>query len=162
MKITAKLSKIDSTILADYILKHYGPMSHLKLQKLLFYCDAYHLAYFDQEIITDKFEAWVHGPVSRNVYNGLKDKSILYSDLSFSDNGTNPDDEIKKLTTDQQTMLKDVLDVLSTWSGPQLEAATHHESPWIEAREGFAEGSRCTVHISKKTTLEFYKREING
>lgn len=38
---------IDSIILSDYILKHYGPMSHLKLQRLLFYCDAYHLAYFD-------------------------------------------------------------------------------------------------------------------
>lgn len=43
------METIDSIILSDYILKHYGPMSHLKLQRLLFYCDAYHLACFDKE-----------------------------------------------------------------------------------------------------------------
>lgn len=162
MEITAKLSKIDSTILADYILKNYGPMSHLKLQKLLFYCDAYHMAYFGEELVTDEFEAWVHGPVSRAVYDSLKDKSILYSDLSFIDHGVNPDDEIKKLTSDQQTMLNDVLGELSTWTGTQLEATTHRESPWIEARRGYGDGAKCSVHISKTTTLEFYKKEING
>lgn len=47
--IPKNMGTIDSIILSDYILKHYGPMSHLKLQKLLFYCDAYHLAYFDKE-----------------------------------------------------------------------------------------------------------------
>lgn len=46
------LQKIDSIDLANYILYKYGSMSHLKLQKLLFYCDAYHLAYFDEELIT--------------------------------------------------------------------------------------------------------------
>ncbi|MFG5858486.1 DUF4065 domain-containing protein [Dysgonomonas sp. Shenzhen-Wh21] len=162
MEITATLSKIDSSILADYILKNYGPMSHLKLQKLLFYCDAYHMAYFGEELVTDEFEAWAHGPVSRTIYNSLKDKSILYSDLSYSDKGINPDDEIKKLTSDQQIMLKEILGELSSWTGPQLEASTHREYPWIEARKGYGEGAKCSVSISKKTTLEFYKREING
>lgn len=162
MKITATLSKIDSTMLADYILKNYGPMSHLKLQKLLFYCDAYHMAYFGEELITDEFEAWVHGPVSRIIYNSLKDKSILYSDLSYSKNDINPDDEIKKLTFDQQTIISDVLRELSTWTGMQLEAATHREYPWIEARKGYGEAAKCSVRISKKTTLEFYKKEINA
>lgn len=78
------METIDSIILSDYILKHYGPMSHLKLQRLLFYCDAYHLAYFDKELITDKFEAWVHGPVSRKVYGSLKDKYMLYEELTYS------------------------------------------------------------------------------
>ncbi|MDR1881915.1 MAG: DUF4065 domain-containing protein [Prevotella sp.] len=162
MEITAKLSKIDSTTLADYILKNHGPMSHLKLQKLLFYCDAYHMAYFGKELITDEFEAWAHGPVSRAIYNSLKDKSVLYSDLSFSDKGMNPDEGIKKLTSDQQTMLNEVLGELSTWTGAQLEAATHREYPWIEARKGYGEGDKCSVPISKETTLKFYKKEING
>ena len=162
MEITATLSKIDSSILADYILKNYGPMSHLKLQKLLFYCDAYHMAYFGEELITDQFEAWTHGPVSRNIYNSLKDKSILYSDLSYNDRGLNPDDEIKKLTSDQRIMLDEILGELSSWSGAQLEASTHREYPWIEARKGYVEGAKCSIPISKKTTLEFYKKEING
>ena len=69
---TKEYKAIDSIVLSNYILKHYGPMSHLKLQKLLFYCDAYCLAYFGQELITDQFEAWVHGPVSRKVCQRMR------------------------------------------------------------------------------------------
>ena len=160
---TAKgLQKIDSIILSDYILKHYGPMSHLKLQKLLFYCDAYHLAYFGSELVTDEFEAWVHGPVSRKVFSSLKDCSILYSDLSYEDKGIDVDKEVDKLTSDQKTILKDILDVLSTWSGFQLEAATHKEKPWKEARVGCSPADSCSVKISKSTMLEYYKSELNG
>lgn len=53
MEATKHLGKIDSIVLSNYILKHYGDMSHLKLQKLLFYCDAYCLAYFGEELVTD-------------------------------------------------------------------------------------------------------------
>ena len=78
---TKSLQTIDILVLSEYIIKHYGPMSHLKLQKLLFYCDAYHLAYFEQELVNDEFEAWVHGPVCRKVYDSFKDKSILTSSI---------------------------------------------------------------------------------
>ena len=106
MKMHKSLQKIDSVVFSDYILKHYGPMSHLKLQKLIFYCDAYCLAYFDKELVTDQFEAWVHGPVSRKVYNSLKDKSILYSDLIYSKKeGEDVDVEFGKLTQDQQDLI---------------------------------------------------------
>ena len=135
MKMHKSLQKIDSVVFSDYILKHYGPMSHLKLQKLIFYCDAYCLAYFDKELVTDQFEAWVHGPVSRKVYNSLKDKSILYSDLIYSKKeGEDVDVEFGKLTQDQQDLILSVLGDLSKWTGIELEAATHKEKPWLEAR----------------------------
>ena len=128
MKMHKSLQKIDSVVFSDYILKHYGPMSHLKLQKLIFYCDAYCLAYFDKELVTDQFEAWVHGPVSRKVYNSLKDKSILYSDLIYSKKeGEDVDVEFGKLTQDQQDLILSVLGDLSKWTGIELEAATHKE-----------------------------------
>lgn len=157
------LQKIDSVVLSDYILKHYGPMSHLKLQKLIFYCDAYCLAYFGKELVVDQFEAWVHGPVSRKVYNSLKDKSILYSDLAYSaKDGIDVDGEFGKLTQDQQGLISAVLKDLSTWTGVELEAATHHEKPWQEARNGYSEADKCSELISKETTRSFYKSEMNG
>lgn len=157
-----EITTIDSCILADYILKHYGPMSHLKLQKLLFYCDAYSLAYFDKELITDEFEAWIHGPVSRKVFDNLKDKSILYSDLKFIPSGIDVDEEFDKLTSDQKDLLKEILSQLSSWSGIELESATHHETPWLEARKGLSSADKCNVHISKETTKEYYKNEMYG
>ena len=163
MKMHKSLQKIDSVVFSDYILKHYGPMSHLKLQKLIFYCDAYCLAYFDKELVTDQFEAWVHGPVSRKVYNSLKDKSILYSDLIYSKKeGEDVDVEFGKLTQDQQDLILSVLGDLSKWTGIELEAATHKEKPRLEARKGYSEADKCNELISKDTTRLFYKTEING
>jgi len=159
MEATKHLGKIDSIVLSNYILKHYGDMSHLKLQKLLFYCDAYNLAYFGEELITDKFEAWVHGPVSRKVYDSLKDKSILYSDVTYSNIGIDVDAKFQDLTSEQQEVLKNVLNELTKWSGPELENATHHETPWITARSGLGEATICHNHISKSLTREFYAKE---
>lgn len=153
-----KTGKIDSIVLANYILKHYGPMSHLKLQKLLFYCDAYCLAYFGQELISDKFEAWVHGPVSRKVFNELKGASLLYADMYYSQiPGIDEDAIFNLLPIDVKDLLTDVLGSLSQWSGIELERATHRERPWIEAREGYAEADKCHNEISKATTLSFYR-----
>ena len=121
MEATKHLGKIDSIVLSNYILKHYGDMSHLKLQKLLFYCDAYCLAYFGEELVTDQFEAWVHGPVSRKVYDSLKDKSILYSDVAYSDTGVDVDAEFETLSSNQKELITKVLVDLSTWKGMELE-----------------------------------------
>lgn len=161
MEINKQLCTIDSLVLSDYILKHYGPMSHLKLQKLLFYCDAYNLAYFGQELVSDKFEAWVHGPVSRKVYSSLKDKSILYSDLRYSYNGVDVDHAFENLPSSQKELVTSILDTLSMWTGMELEIATHKEKPWLEARRGYSEADKCNVEISKETTMLFYRQEQN-
>jgi len=162
MEQIKELGKTEALTLANFILKHYGPMSHLKLQKLLYYCEAYHLAYFNRSIIDEEFQAWIHGPVCRRVYDEMKAESILYSDIAF-DNNSNPDYEIEtNLTSDQKQLLKDVLEILSTWTGFELETSTHKEAPWINARRGFGPADRCDTNISKEEMKEFYKNELNG
>lgn len=151
---------IDSVVLANYILKHYGPMSHLKLQKLLFYCDAYCLAFFGNELISDKFEAWVHGPVCRKVYNEMKGASVLYTDMYYSPiDGIDEDAAFNALPTDVKDLVGDVLGSLGEWSGIELERATHREEPWLEARKGCSDGDKCHVEISKDTTMYYYRKQ---
>lgn len=160
MIATTKTEKIDSVVLANYILKHHGPMSHLKLQKLLFYCDAYCLAFFGEELVSDKFEAWVHGPVCRRVYNQMKGASVLYTDMSYSPlQGIDEDAVFNQLPIDIKDLITDVLDNLTQWTGIELERATHRELPWIEARDGFGEADKCHVEISKDTTRNFYRTQ---
>lgn len=160
MIATTKTGKIDSVVLANYILKHHGPMSHLKLQKLLFYCDAYCLAFFGEELVSDKFEAWVHGPVCRRVYNQMKGASVLYTDMSYSPlQGIDEDAVFDQLPFDVKDLITDVLGNLTQWSGIELERATHRELPWIEARTGYGEADKCHVEISKDTTRNFYRTQ---
>lgn len=159
MKVERSLKKIDSIVLSNYILNHYGPMSHLKLQKLLYYCDAYHLAYFDEELIEDKFEAWVHGPVSRKVFATLRDRSLLYSDISYDGKGEE-DIIFKSLSTEQQELIISVLEMLKSWTGLELEKATHDELPWLRARAGYDAASPCHVEISKEDMRTYYKKDL--
>lgn len=155
-----KKGQIDSIVLANYILKHYGPMSHLKLQKLLFYCDAYCLAFFDKELIFDKFEAWVHGPVCRRLYDEMKGASVLYTDVKYTPmDGIDEDAEFDRLPSDVKDLLKEVLGSLNEWTAYQLEISTHNELPWKEARLGYSEAEKCHVEISKDTTRTFYRAQ---
>ena len=162
MNTIKEIGKVDAQLLADYILQEYSPISHLKLQKLLFYCEAYHLAYFESELLNQQFEAWVHGPVCRDVFNNLKDKSLIYADISF-DNCYNPKHKLEGLlTTNQMEVVNDVLEELSEWTALELENATHSETPWINARKGHAASERCVAQISKDEMRSFYQQELNG
>jgi len=140
-------------------------MSHLKLQKLLYYVQAMHLAYFDQPLIEDDFEAWVHGPVSRKVFSSIKDQSVLYDEVQYINDGTEPfPDTILKqgLTTEQVELVDEVLSEFGNLSSLQLEALTHSESPWITARVGYAAADRCNVIIPKELMRNYYKQQVYG
>jgi len=163
MEIQKEVQEISALQLSDYILKNHGPMSHLKLQKLLYYSDAYHLAFFSRQLVQESFQAWVHGPVCVEVYHALKGSSVLYSDVAFNQEhaGYDPIEYITNtLTTKQKELTDDVLGTLSKWKDSELEAATHREKPWLEARAGKSPSEYHDGVISKVTMMEFYKTEI--
>ena len=47
-------------------------MSNLKLQKMLYYEQGFHLAYFDTPLFKDEIEAWMYGPVIPAVYEHFR------------------------------------------------------------------------------------------
>lgn len=160
-----QLGLIDSVLLAEYILMRLGRMSHLKLQKLIYYIQAYHLAYFERPIVEDSFEAWVHGPVSRKLFSTLRDQSLLHSEIGYEpvDGTTAPDEQVKALVTDEQfDLLNEVLGEFGTWTGPQLENLTHSEDPWIAARKGYSQADRCEVQIDPAIMMAYYKTQLYG
>jgi uncharacterized phage-associated protein len=163
--VSKNIGMIDSSRLAEYILKTCGPMSHLKLQKLIFYIQAYHLAYTNSPIIEDDFEAWVHGPVSRKLYNEIKDYSVLYSEIRFEQNDNEPMPEkvlADSLTEEQMNLINDVLNGCGNLSDLELENMTHSEQPWITARKGYGTGDKCNVVITKDSIKEFYRTQLYG
>jgi uncharacterized phage-associated protein len=95
------------------------------------------------------------------LYKALKDKSVLYSDLEF-DGSYDPDPIINEnLTSSQIEIMEQVLTELSTWKDYELEAATHREAPWVEARAGIPASQKHSGIISKITTTDFYRGELN-
>lgn len=158
-----ELAKIDSIELSRYILAKWGSMPHLKLQKLVFYVEAFHLAYFEQPLIEDQFEAWMHGPVSPKVWRQFKD----YDSPLLNTVAVKPQEAEEaisavesKITAEQKDLIADVMGEFGDKSAYHLECLTHSESPWIEARGATAPEERCSAPISKDSMKSYYRTLI--
>jgi uncharacterized phage-associated protein len=157
--------KIDSIELAKFILAKLGGMPHLKLQKLVYYVEAWHLAIFEESIIDDRFKAWMHGPVSTKVWHAFKDESSpLMKDISISRKaaGTIISKVDKSLNREQLSLIDNVLEEYGELSGYDLEGLTHHEAPWREARRGIPDDESSTNEISKGIMRGFYRERLYG
>lgn len=152
----------------DYIIikikgegKHVS-LTNLKLQKLLYYTQAWHLAFEGKPLFDGKFEAWVHGPVNRTIFNRFKDTKMLYSQIERQD--VENQDALTKdvISLEQQTHIESVLDEYAQFTGAQLEYMTHTEDPWLEARGSLNPAAACSKIISEKTMENYYKARLDG
>jgi uncharacterized phage-associated protein len=148
---------IDSIKLCDIVLRKTGPMNQLKLQKLVYYIQAFHLVFYDGEpIIEDEFQAWVHGPVSRKIWDHYRDQSYIYSDIPRPKGKM----DVCGLSTEQVSLIDEVLKNYSPFTSYQLEMLTHSELPWIEARGECRSDERCENVISRRTMRKFYRNIV--
>ena len=54
---------------AEHVLKRLGSSSTMKLQKIVYYSQAYHLVRYGQPLFSERIEAWRNGPVVRDLYD---------------------------------------------------------------------------------------------
>jgi uncharacterized phage-associated protein len=152
----------DINDVSDYIIVKTSeagvPMNLLKLQKLLYYCEAWHQAFYDQPLTGELFQAWVHGPVNRSVYDRYKDSKVLYSDVAVSDISTSFVPET--LSEKERAHVDSVLEAYGKFSGTELEQMTHREIPWVQARGNRRSSERCEETIDPKLMGSYYWARI--
>jgi len=153
----------DINQICDYIISRLKsdenvPLSNIKLQKLLYYVQAWHIAIKNTTLFDGKFEAWVHGPVNRDVYTRFNSSKYLYSEITQDD--IIDKDVSSKLNKDEIKHINLVLDSYAKFSGIQLEEMSHNEMPWIDAREGYQPNERCTVEINEITLGAFFRARL--
>lgn len=125
-------------------------MPHKKLQKLCYYTYAWFLTFNKERLFAGPFEAWIHGPVHPELYQAYKDYGWKPIDQVSSDSIVSVDDK----TYD---FVKIIYNAYGHLSGDQLEAVTHDEEPWIEARNGIPEYEPSQNAINDDTIIRFYK-----
>jgi uncharacterized phage-associated protein len=54
--------------IAEYILEQLGEITTMKLHKLLYYCQAWHLVWDEEPLFEARIEAWANGPVAPEIY----------------------------------------------------------------------------------------------
>jgi uncharacterized phage-associated protein len=135
-------------------------MNLLKLQKLLYYCEAWSQAFYDKPLTGELFQAWVHGPVNRSVYDRYKDSKVLYSDVTVSD--INPSFRFESLSEKERAHVDSVLEAYGKYSGTELELMTHREAPWVRARGNCRSSERCEETIDPKFMGTYYKARLQA
>lgn len=147
----------------DYIISRFadepGSLNLLKLQKLLYYVQAWHLAVAGGALFIGAFQAWVHGPANREVYDRFKDTHLMFSPLGLRD--IRPSFKDTNLSEKARNHIDEVLNAYGEYSGVQLEQMTHDELPWIEARGSIPSHERCETIIKETTMESFYKRLLD-
>ena len=114
--------------IADYILRLSEPdfgdnITNLKLQKLLYYSQGFHLAMYGTVLFEEPIKAWEHGPVVESIYH------------QFKKHGANAIDipeviDLKMFTKAQKDLLNEVYEVYGQFSAWKLRNMTHEELPW--------------------------------
>ena len=142
----------DAGAIADFLLdecRERGEiLSNLKLQKLLFYADAWSMALFGSPLFNEDFEAWVHGPVLPSQYRRFREHRWR----PITTEVVRP-----KLPTATVDHLIEIIEVFGVETAVALELMTHREKPWMDARGDLAPSAPCTNVISKSVTMEYYK-----
>lgn len=121
-------------------------LTNLKLQKLLYYQQGFHLAFFDTPLFAEAVEAWMYGPVVPCVY----DEYCKYG------SGTLPiTDKDFPLSKEEEELFNEVYDAYRDFSAIGLMNRTHTERPWLDA----VPHDRGTV-ISQESMKSYFKTQI--
>lgn len=121
-------------------------LTNLKLQKLLYYEQGYHLAAFGTPLFDDEVEAWMYGPVVPSVYD------------HYSKNGSSPlpqEGDPVILSEDEELLFFQVYDAYRDYSAIGLMNLTHKETPWLSTTPH----DRGSV-ISRKSMQNFFMTKI--
>jgi uncharacterized phage-associated protein len=133
---------------AAYILKqNTGGMSAMKLEKLVYYSQAWHLVWEDEPLFADRVEAWANGPVVPALYREHRG--------SFTVKTWAPGDP-DRLRPSQRGSIDAVLKYYGDKTAFWLSELTHREAPWKDARQGVGPGEPCNREITKSAMAEFY------
>jgi uncharacterized phage-associated protein len=123
-------------------------ITHLKVQKLLYYTQGWAMAFFEKPLFEEDFQAWAHGPVAPSVWSHFRDAG--YSAL--------PEQKItRRFPRNITELLEAVNDKYGIYTAKRLERMTHSETPWKNARHDLPPEARCTNIILKDDMLEHFQ-----
>lgn len=132
---------------AAYILQKAGTMTTMKLQKLVYYCQAWHLVWEEEQLFTEKIKAWANGPVVPQLYQAHKGQFQI-GELAAGDPS--------RLNESERESIDTVLEFYGTKTSQWLSDLTHQEAPWLDARAGLAPGERGESEITLDKMFEYY------
>lgn len=139
--------------LAAYIVEAFAPngIGTLKLQKLMYYAQGWHLGFLGRPIFQDQMEAWKHGPVLPGIYQFHKSTSEVESW---------PQGRPEAIQGITKALVDTVLKTYGGKSGWALREQTHREAPWVDAWAACGEGRILRQPISQDAVRRYFAEQV--
>ena len=132
---------------AAYIVGKLGPMSSMKLQKLVYYCQAWSLVWDEASLFSETIEAWANGPVIPELFSYHRGQFTI-SEILIGN--------VDNLNANQIETIDAVLDFYGKKQAQWLIDLSHSEKPWQSARKGLPENVSSNREISIESMAEYY------
>jgi uncharacterized phage-associated protein len=132
---------------AAYILERQSPISAMKLQKLVYYSQAWSLVWDDRLLFQEPIEAWANGPVVRELYDSHRGQFTV---------DAWPNGRAERLDPQARATVDAVLGFYGNRDAAFLSELTHRERPWQTARAGIPHGARSTAVITPQSMKDYY------
>ncbi|SFU00449.1 Panacea domain-containing protein [Paraburkholderia aspalathi] len=124
-------------------------VTHLKVQKLLYFAQAWHLMLLERPLFEEGMQAWAHGPVVPSVFHVFK--GLGWEALPVDGAAEGIDEESEEI-------LEQVVDIYGDYSAKRLEQMTHAEDPWKLTRGDLPPEARCEEPIKLELIRDYYLR----
>lgn len=132
---------------AAYIIHKLRPIDAMKLQKLLYYAQAWTLVWDGKPLFSARIEAWANGPVVREIFKAYQGQ-FKVADAKYGNRDG--------LTPSEKVSVDAVLRFYGPKGGFYLSQLTHREPPWMNARRGLAPGDPGHNEITLAAMRDYY------
>lgn len=140
-------SKIDTVI--QYLLFQCEDITPLALQKSLYYIQGFYFAFYKTFLFPEDCQAWVHGPVYRDIY-------LRYKDYRFDPIEKTDHFDTSVFSSGEKAIYDSVINNICCYSGKTLERFTHNESPWLTTRGDLSITASSDRTIEKKLIGDYF------
>lgn len=136
---------------AAEVINRLGSMTAMKLEKLVYYCQGWHLARHGVPLFQEAIEAWRQGPVVPVLYRQHRGQ---YTVSNW------PSGDVSQLTPAHLHTIEWVAAEYGAFSAIELSRMTHNELPWRAARGALPESAPSSARLSTDMMRNYYSRQL--
>lgn len=133
--------------------EHGDLITNLKLQKLLYYAQGWHLGLYGAPLFREPLQAWIRGPVVPVVYDEFK----RFGSKPIQLEGLPPWEAFPPRLAEH---VKDIWESHGSLSAYDLERLSHREPAWLKARGDLPADAPSTAELDLRVMEEFFRGKV--
>ena len=138
--------------MTEYVLQRLGPMSATKLEKRVYYCQAWSLALGRRPLFPERVEAWRDGPVVPLLFQRHRGRFVVTAGEVGGDAAT--------LDPKARSTVEAVIDGYGAFGAEELSTMAHEEEPWRAARRGLSDREVSHQEVTQASMALHYAQLV--